>query len=171
MPTGSPILRYLRRVAVNASAVASVIASANANQVSGVVVALPVIDATQALKIVSIAGTVFDQGESGSVSAPQLNVNLILTNPAATQILIAQTYPAYTSGGLIGKQGMRVNVIDQPVIYGTDFNDVAGAVGATPGRFLLQFGGDFSNSHPVGENVTFNLSGLVELYQLAGVRP
>ena len=66
---------------------------------------------------------------------------------------------------------MRVNVIDQPVIYGTDFNDVAGAVGATPGRFLLQFGGDFSNSHPVGENVTFNLSGLVELYQLAGVRP
>lgn len=163
-----PDLNFIRRIAINFSKVVATPAAPFAlNFVSSGAIPFPALQPTQAAKIVSIVGTIFDPANTGNVNFNNVSINLIFTNPTGSQLLIAQAIEYGSDPGIVGGHGLRISAFDLPVLMGTDFADIATSIGGSPGQFLLEMGGDLGMGAPPGAvNLTFNLSALVELYQL-----
>lgn len=163
-----PQLQFLRRIAINFSKViATAAAPFGLAQITSGAIPFPTLQPTQAAKIVALAGTIFDPANTGNVNFNHAAINLIFTNPAGTSLLIAQAFPYPGAPGIVGGEGFRIAYFDLPVLFGTDYADIATSIGGSPGQFLLEMGGDYGMGGPPGAvNLTFNLSALVELYQL-----
>lgn len=155
-------MRRFSAIATGTVAVGTVVAQ----QFSGALLKLPTIDPTQAFKLVSAVGMMFDSNGLGRIVAFSYNLNLILTNTASAQIRVAKAWasPVGGNGFLLGPQGMRVAAEGGEFVYGTDYAEVASALGGSPGQYLLQHGADLSNPG-AGAPVTFTLLALVEIYQ------
>lgn len=162
-----PQLQFLRRVAINSSkTVATAVGPFGVAQLSTGAIPFPSLQPTQAAKIVALTGTILDSNNTGALQFYHAAINLVFTNPAGTNLLIAQSYPYPGAPGIIGGAGFRISAFDLPLLYGTDYADIATSIGGSPGQFLLEMGGDFGSGAGIALNVGMNLSALVELYQL-----
>lgn len=145
----------------------AVAASAIAQQVGGNVIALPHIDPTQGMRIISLAALLFDQDGIHQLTALRFNANLLLSNLSNTQIRVIRCWESQGSNAsFLGQQGMRVGVsYPEEPIYGTDFTEVAQSIGAAPGMFLVQTGADITNGVALAKNVTFSTTVQIEIFQ------
>jgi hypothetical protein len=156
---GSPSYALIQRGSTGAFAVRS---CAVGESSQNILITLPAIQATQALRLVSAAGVVQDGAvaPTGKILVRGMGFNLAV-GPGNTAV---RWWPGTYGGVIVGGTGQTLNVTDDEYLRGNDYQEQGGAAGNV--AMTLALLADINNTNAAASPINMQMEVLFELYNV-----